>query len=199
MAIKYLDLTFTDSVRRAQKDYYGRTAAIESAPERDPLGKAETDFIAARDSFYLGTVNRDGWPYVQHRGGPTGFLKVLNPTTLAFADYKGNRQLLSTGNLSDNDRVALFLMDYPNRTRLKILGRARVVNARTHPELLAQVADPTMKSRAERLMFIDVVSYDWNCPSHITPRYSVGEVQELVQPLKERIGALEAELRAVKA
>jgi len=198
MAMKYLDLTFTDSVRRAQEDYYGRTAAIDGAPERDPLGETEAEFISARDSFYLGTVNVNGWPYIQHRGGPIGFLKVLNPTTLAFADYKGNRQLLSTGNLSDNDRVALFLMDYTNRTRLKILGHARVVNSRTHPELLAQVADPTMKSKVERVMVINVVSYDWNCPSHITPRYSVEEIEEMVRPLKERIAALEAERRTVK-
>jgi len=198
MAMKYLDLTLTDSVRRAQKEYYGRAASVEEAPERDPLGEAEAEFIAARDSFYLGTVNGDGWPYVQHRGGPVGFLKVLNPTTLAFADYKGNRQLLSTGNLADNDRVALFLMDYPNRTRLKILGRARVMNARAHPDLLAQVTDRSMKSKAERVVLIDVISYDWNCPSYITPRYSVEEVTELVHPLKERIAALEAELRAVK-
>ena len=184
MAMKYLDLTFTDSVRRAQQDYYGRTAVIDGAPERDPLGEAEAEFISARDSFYLGTVNVNGWPYIQHRGGPIGFLKVLNPTTLAFADYKGNRQLLSTGNLSDNDRVALFLMDYTNRTRLKILGHARVVNSRTHPELLAQVADPTMKSKVERVMVINVVSYDWNCPSHITPRYSVEEIEGMVRPLK---------------
>ena len=198
MAMKYLDLTFTDSVRRAQEDYYGRTAAIDGAPERDPLGETEAEFISARDSFYLGTVNVNGWPYIQHRGGPIGFLKVLNPKTLAFADYKGNRQLLSTGNLSDNDRVALFLMDYTNRTRLKILGHARVVNSRTHPELLAQVADPTMKSKVERVMVINVVSYDWNCPSHITPRYSVEEIEEMVRPLKERIAALEAERRTVK-
>ena len=198
MATKYLDLTFTDSVQRAQKEYYGRAATITGAPERDPLGEAEAEFIAARDSFYLGTVSEAGWPYIQHRGGPVGFLKVLSPTTLAFADYKGNRQLLSTGNLSVNDHVALFLMDYPNRTRLKILGRARMMDALINPELLAQVADRIAKPKTERVVLIDVVSYDWNCPSHITPRYSVEEVAELVQPLKERITALETELRAVK-
>jgi hypothetical protein len=198
MAAKYLHLMFTDSVRRAQQRYYGRAAAIDDAPERDPLGEAEAGFIAARDSFYLGTVNEDGWPYIQHRGGPAGFLRVLDPTTLAFADYKGNRQLLSTGHLSVIDRVALFLMDYPNRTRLKILGRARIEDARAHPELLAQVTDRAVRSKAERVVLIDVISYDWNCPSHITPRYSVEEVQALVQPLKARITALEAERRTVK-
>ena len=198
MATKYLDLTFTESVRRAQKQYYGHTAKITDAPERDPLGEGEAEFIAARDSFYLGTVSESGWPYIQHRGGPPGFLRVLNPTTLAFADYKGNRQLLSTGNLSVNDRVALFLMDYANRARLKILGHARVEDTRSHPELAAQVSNSNMRSSVERLVLIDVVSFDWNCTKYITPRYSVGEVEELASSLKTRIAELEAQLRAVK-
>ena len=198
MAIKYLDLTLTESVCRAQKEYYGRAVKITDAPERDPLGQAEAEFIAARDSFYLGTISEIGWPYIQHRGGPTGFLRVLNPTTLAFADYKGNRQLLSTGNLSVNDRVALFLMDYTNRARLKILGHARVVNARVHPELLAQVTDPSTKPSVERLVLIDVVSFDWNCPKYVTQRYSLAEVEELAGPLRTRIAELEAKLHAVK-
>ena len=130
MATKYLDMTFTDAVCRAQTQYYGRAGKIVGAPERDPLGQAEVEFIAARDSFYLGSISGSGWSYIQHRGGPPGFLRVINETTLAFADYKGNRQLLSTGNLAVNSRVALFLMDYPNHERLKILGHARVVDAR---------------------------------------------------------------------
>lgn len=199
MATKYLDLTFTDAVCRAQKQYYGNTGKIEGAPERDPIGQAEAEFIAARDSFYLGSVSESGWPYVQHRGGPTGFLRVLNPTTLAFADYKGNRQLLSTGNISVTDRVALFLMDYRNRERLKILGHARIEDARAHPELVTQVSHPGMRSSVERVVLIDVVSFDWNCPKHITPRYSAAEIEELVHPLKARIAELEAELRTVKA
>ncbi len=199
MATKYLDLTFTESVRRAQTQYYGRTGEIAGAPERDSLGQAEAEFIADRDSFYLGSISESGWPYVQHRGGPHGFLRVINETTLAFADYKGNRHLLTTGNVSVNDRVALFLMDYKNRERLKILGHARVEDARAYPELVAQLADPKMQSSVERLVFIDVVSSDWNCPKYITPRYSVEEVDELVSPLKRRIAELEAQLYAVKS
>ena len=198
MATKYLDLTFTDSVRLAQKQYYGHAAMIAGAPDRDPLGAAEAEFIAARDSFYMGTIGETGWPYVQHRGGPLGFLRILNPTTLAFADYKGNRQLLSTGNLSVNDRVALFLMDYPDRERLKILGHARVEDARARPELATQVSHPSMRSSVERVVLIDVVSFDWNCPKYITPRYSLTEVEELAGPLRTRIAELEAQLRAVK-
>lgn len=197
MATKYLDLMFTDAVCRAQTQYYGQAGKIADAPERDPLGPGEAEFIAARDSFYMGSISESGWPYVQHRGGPSGFLRVMNGTTLVFADYKGNRQLLSTGNVSVNDRVALFLMDYQNRERLKILGHARVEDARIHPDLVIQVTDPKMRSSVERLVFIDVVSFDWNCPKYITPRYSLEEVEELVGPLRKRIAELEAKLHAV--
>ena len=196
MATKYLDLTFTDSVCRAQQQYYGRAGVITGAPERDPLSQAEAEFIAARDSFYLGSISESGWPYIQHRGGAQGFLRVIDDTTLAFADYKGNRQLLTTGNVSVNDRVALFLMDYKNRARLKILGHVRVEDARFHPELVAQIADSNMRPSVERLVFIDIVSFDWNCPKYITPRYSIGEVEELAAPLRKRIAELEAQLRA---
>ena len=198
MAAKYLDLTFTDAVCRAQKQYYGNGGKIVGTPERDLLSQAEADFIAARDSFYLGSISESGWPYIQHRGGPPGFLRVINETALAFADYKGNRQLLTTGNVSVNDRVALFLMDYKNRARLKILGHARVEDARAHPELVAQLANPKLQSSVERLVFIDVVSFDWNCPKYITPRYSVEEVEELAGPLKRRIAELEAKLHAAE-
>ncbi len=199
MATKYLDLSFTDSVCRAQKQYYGNVGKIVGAPDRDPLSQAEAEFIADRDSFYLGSISESGWPYIQHRGGPPGFLRVINETTLAFADYKGNRQLLTTGNVSVNDRVALFLMDYKNRERLKILGHARVKDAHVHPELIEQITDPKMRSAVERLVFIDVVSFDWNCPKYIIPRYSAEEVEEYVGPLKRRIAELETQLRKVKS
>ena len=199
MATKYLDLSFTDSVCRAQKQYYGNAGKIVGAPDRDPLSQAEAEFIAARDSFYLGSVSESGWPYIQHRGGPAGFLRVVNERTLAFADYKGNRQLLTTGNVSVNDRVALFLMDYKNRERLKILGHARVEDAQVHPELTPQITDPKMRSAVERLVFIDVVSFDWNCPKYITPRYSAEEVEEYVGPLKSRIAELETQLHKIKS
>ncbi|MEQ1563301.1 MAG: pyridoxamine 5'-phosphate oxidase family protein [Nitrospiraceae bacterium] len=198
MALKYLELAMTESVCQAQDQYYGRAVNIAGTPERDPLTQDEAEFIAARDSFYLGSISEIGWPYIQHRGGPRGFLRVVNETTLAFADYKGNRQLLTTGNVSMNDRVALFLMDYQNRARLKILGHARVEDAREHPELVTQITDLKMRSAVERLVFIDVVSFDWNCPKYITPRYSAEEVEEHVEPLKQRIAELETQLRAVK-
>jgi predicted pyridoxine 5'-phosphate oxidase superfamily flavin-nucleotide-binding protein len=143
----------------------------------------------------MATVSETGWPYVQHRGGKPGFLRVVSPNQLAFADYKGNRQMLSAGNLSGNDRVCLFLMDYPQRTRLKILGHARVTDAREHLELVAQFAGMEERGIVERIFLIDVVSYDWNCPKHITPRYTVAEVEEAVAPLRARIAELEKQLK----
>lgn len=196
MAGKYLQVTMTESVRRAQRQYYGHAATIMDVPDRDPLGEAEARFIADRDSFYLGSVSESGWPYVQHRGGPKGFLKVLDPATLVFADYHGNRQLLSTGNLLTNDRVALFLMDYKNRERLKILGHARVEDVRDHSALAVRLTRGDTQNKVERIVIIDVVSYDWNCPKYITPRYSIDEVEEVVGPLKSRIAELESHLRS---
>jgi predicted pyridoxine 5'-phosphate oxidase superfamily flavin-nucleotide-binding protein len=180
MAAKFLNLTSTDTVQQAQRHYYGRSHDRVEMPENDPLTEDEIRFIQSRDSFYMGTVGETGWPYIQHRGGKPGFLRVLGPDRLAFADYKGNRQLLTTGNLAASDKVALFLMDYPERTRLKILGHARVEDAREHPELVAEWAEPEMQDKVERLFVVDVVSFDWNCPQYITPRYTVQEMKELV-------------------
>jgi predicted pyridoxine 5'-phosphate oxidase superfamily flavin-nucleotide-binding protein len=191
MANKFLELAFTEAVCQAQEQYYGRSQRMPGGAERDALTDDEAQFIQSRDSFYMATVSESGWPYVQHRGGQPGFLRVVSPTSLAFADYKGNRQMLSTGNVAVNDRVSLFLMDYPQRTRLKILGHARVEDARQHPELIAQFAQPDVHRIVERVFFIDVVSFDWNCPKYITPRYTVAEIEALVEPLKQRIAELE--------
>jgi uncharacterized protein len=193
MAERFMQNVLTPSVLAAQEHYYGCRASIGSAPERDPLTDEERTFIEARDSFYIATITESGWPYIQHRGGPQGFLRVVSPTQLAFADYRGNRQMLSTGNLAANDRVALFLMDYPRRERLKILGYARVEDAREHPELVAQLAEPEVHRIVERLFFIEVISFDWNCPKYITPRYTAAEVEKAVAPLRQRIAELEAQ------
>lgn len=196
MAGRYLETCFTPDVLAAQQQYFGRSQNIPPQPEHDPLTAGENQFIQARDSFYMATVSENGWPYVQHRGGRSGFLRVVSPTQLGFADYKGNRQMISTGNLAGNDRVALFLMDYPQRTRLKILGHARMEDARKHPELVARFTEPEAHGIVERVVLIEVISYDWNCPKYITPRYTEAEVQEAIAPLKRRIAELEAELRA---
>ncbi len=193
MATKFLEITLTDSVRRAQEHYFGRARPVVAAPDRDGLTNDEISFIALRDSFYLSTISETGWPYVQHRGGPAGFLRVLGPSQLAFADYKGNRQMISTGNLAMNDRVAFFLMDYPNRTRLKILGHARVEDARDQPELVTSIAQAEMRGIVERIVLVEVVSFDWNCPQYITPRFTGEEVRKIIDPLKARISELESQ------
>jgi len=195
MAEKFLELMVTPSVVRTQQHYYGKALDLRGQRANDALTDDEAQFIAARDSFYLSSVSETGWPYVQHRGGKPGFLHVVSPTTLAFADYKGNRQMLSTGNVAVNDRVCLFLMDYPQRTRLKILGHARVEDARQHPGLVAKFSEPDLQRIVERVFLIDVVSFDWNCPKYITPRYTAAEIEEAVKPLRERIAELEAELK----
>jgi predicted pyridoxine 5'-phosphate oxidase superfamily flavin-nucleotide-binding protein len=195
MAANFLKHAVTDSVRQAQEQYFGRSQTFAGVPERDALTEDERAFIESRDSFYMATLSENGWPYIQHRGGRPGFLRVLEPQTLAFADYRGNRQMLSTGNVAANNRVSLFLMDYPQQARLKILGHARVEDARGHRELVEQLAEPDVQPIVERLFFIDVVSFDWNCPKYITPRYTAEEIQEAVAPLKARIAELEAKLK----
>ena len=197
MALKFLATTITPSVRAAQAHYYGGARKLPPAPARDLFTVEETDFLAARDSFYMATVTEDAWPYVQHRGGPPGFVKVLGPNQLGFADFGGNRQLISTGNLAVSDRVALFFMDYPRKERLKLLGHVRVLDAREHPQLADQLTPaPELRGRVERLFLIEVIAFDWNCPQYITPRYTEAEVEFAVAPLKQRIAELEAQLKS---
>jgi predicted pyridoxine 5'-phosphate oxidase superfamily flavin-nucleotide-binding protein len=196
MADKFMQLVLTPAVQRAEDKYFGRHQVVERAPETDPLTPDEADFIASRDSFYMASVSETGWPYVQHRGGPVGFVKVLGPSLIGFADFHGNRQLISTGNLEVTDRVALFMMDYPNRTRLKLLGHARVLDAREHSDLVEQLTPEQMRGKVERLFLIQIVSYDWNCPKYITPRFTAEEVEKYAAPLKARIAELEAKLAA---
>jgi predicted pyridoxine 5'-phosphate oxidase superfamily flavin-nucleotide-binding protein len=196
MAKKYMQIVLTPAVQQAQDKYFGKHQVVENAPETDPLTPDEAGFIASRDSFYMATVSETGWPYLQHRGGPPGFVEVLGPNLIGFADFKGNRQLVSTGNLDATDRVALFMMDYPHRTRLKLLGHARVLDAREHPELVDQLVPVALRSKVERLFLIQVISYDWNCPQYITPRFTAAEVEKYAAPLKARIVELEAQLAA---
>ncbi len=190
-----MQLMLTPEVRAAEEQYFGRYHAVGDAPERDPFTENEAAFIESRDSFYIGTVNSDGWPYIQHRGGPPGFLRVLGPNLLGFADLKGNRQLISVGNLSGEDRVALFLMDYPDRQRLKILGHGRVVDARENPKLADQLSPaPELRDKVERVFLIETVSFDWNCSQYITPRFTEQDVMKITGGLRARIAELEARL-----
>lgn len=197
MTAKYLELALTGAVREAQRQYYDQSIQVPLDLPADTLTPAETAFISSRDSFYLATVNEAGWPYIQHRGGPLGFLRVLDGRSLVFPDYKGNRQLISTGNLVNEDRVSLILVDYAQRLRLKLMGRARIEDARLHPQLAVELAQPSGRSVIERIVFIEVIAYDWNCPKYLTPRHSNTEVDALVRPLRERVAELEASVRAL--
>ncbi len=189
----------TPAVLEAERHYYGRVYPTKiEAPEPEALGDEEIAFIQSRDSFYIASITENGWPYVQHRGGPPGFLRVLGPHQIGFADYGGNRQMISVGSISQQDRVALFLMDYPNRERVKMLGHAKVYDAREHPELAEKVTPPGGHgAKVERIFIIDILSYDWNCPKFITPRFTAAEIKVVTAPLQERIAELEAKLRVL--
>ena len=197
MADRFMHTVLTPAVFAAEQRYYGRTyPAFEVMPEPDVFTASEVEFIAQRDSFYMATITENGWPYLQHRGGAKGFLRVTGPSQLMFADHGGNRQMISVGSLSVNDRVSLFLMDYPARERLKILGHAKVLDAREHPDLVARIAPPGgHAAKVERIFVIDILSYDWNCPKFITPRFTAEEVQNTIAPLKARIAELESQLK----
>jgi predicted pyridoxine 5'-phosphate oxidase superfamily flavin-nucleotide-binding protein len=176
MTHRFAAIAFTDAVQAAQARYGSRAQnqrLTDRAGPNDALTDREAAFIGERDSFYLATVSETGWPYVQHRGGPPGFLKVVGPRTLAFADFGGNRQFVTVGNAARNDRAALFLMDYANRLRLKVLGRMQVHDlGDAPPELVFEVELPGYPARIERVIAIEVAAFDWNCPQHITPRFT---------------------------
>ena len=201
MSYGFMNIALTPSVRAAQaamgadhlwQDFKGHR-------EFDRFTHNEAAFIAERDSFYMASVSETGWPYVQHRGGPRGFLKLVDDRTLAFADYRGNRQYISTGNLAADDRACLFLMDYAGRARLKVYARVEQVALDTDPALTDLVTVPGYKAKIERIFRIRLESFDWNCPQHITPRFTEDEVNEAVRPLRDRLGALEAEIAGLRA
>lgn len=196
MARNFGTLVFTPLVKALQEKYgsraqYGRMESGVPSPDR--LGPDESAFIAERDSFYMATVGAGGWPYVQHRGGAKGFLKVLDDRTIAFGDFRGNKQYISIGNLATDDRVALILMDYPGKARLKILGRSRIFDGAASREWIDRVREPGSKDVIERAYVIRVEAFDWNCPQHITPRYTEDEIREALIPFERRLEALERE------
>ena len=196
MGHKFAEIAFTESVREVQQELGSRKGYLSMTAGEDHnhlLSERERDFISARDSFYMASVSETGWPYVQHRGGPAGFMKVIDERTIGFVDFRGNRQYVSVGNLRKDDRVALFFMDYPNRQRLKLLGRVRLV-APEESGVLAELEVGDYRGRVERGFVIDVEAFDWNCPQHITPRYTQPEVDELITPLLEENRRLKADL-----
>lgn len=199
MSHAFASIAFTPSVKAAQqrdgsRAKYARNFDGRAEVFNDRLGEDEAGFIAAQRSFYMATVSETGWPYVQHRGGPRGFLKVLDDRTLAFADYAGNRQLVSVGNLAVNDRVALILVDYAHRVRLKVLGRLAVRELSADDPLHDRLVDPAYAARAQRAMVITVEGFDWNCPQHIPLRLDAEDVQRALDERDARIAELEAQL-----
>ena len=200
MANGFLDIAVTPSVRAAQQAQ-GAPDMRQSRADRsfDRFTEAEAAFIQTRDSFYMASVGENGWPYMQHRGGPPGFLRMLDETTLGFADFRGNRQYISLGNLAANDRACLFLMDYPHRARLKIYVRVEARDLKGDPDLALRLATPGYRGLAERAFVLHLAAFDWNCQQHITPRFTERDLAASLEPVGRRIEALEAENAALRA
>jgi uncharacterized protein len=197
MTDRYLEIATSDAVKDLQERWGSRSAyaRFESGPlTSNQLGPEEIAFIEATDSFFLASLNESGWPYIQHRGGPPGFLKVLENNRLGFPDFKGNRQYLSFGNIQKNPRVSLFLIDYPARARLKIFGNAKLVEGDSVPDALREIENEPGAAPIERGVIIQVEAFHWNCPKYIVPRFTEAQVRTAIDPLVKRIKDLEAEL-----
>ncbi len=200
---RFAEIAFTPLVKEQQEKHgsrylYERAERSNNAVDR--LGEFETEFIRERDGFYMASTSETGWPYIQYRGGAKGFLRILDDRTLGFADLRGNKQYISMGNLQHDNRVALFFMDYAHQLRLKILGRAEVHEGdETAQKLLPDLIVPEEKTPAERAILIHVEGFDWNCPQHITPRYTIEELEASLAPMQRRIEFLEAENRRLKS
>ncbi|MCK5932341.1 MAG: pyridoxamine 5'-phosphate oxidase family protein [Fulvimarina manganoxydans] len=204
MTRHFLDITTTPSVEAIRASQNGASERFLSWPDAGPSGpdRLTADnaaFIEARDSFYMASVSETGWPYVQHRGGPRGFVKVMDDESLAFADYRGNRQYLSLGNLMADSRAALIFIDYPNRRRLKLLGYVSEIALGMDEALTARLVDRQYRAKPERILRLRIEAYDWNCPQHIVPRYTESEIAEAIRPLRESHARLEAENAALSA
>lgn len=201
MPYGFLNIARTPSVRavEAQMGAEGFWEEFKGRREFDRFTENEAAFIADRDSFYMATVSETGWPYVQHRGGPKGFLKLVDDRTLAFSDYRGNCQYISTGNLAANDRCCLFLMDYTRRARLKMFVHVETLGLADDPALVEFVTMPGYKARLERVFRLHLESFDWNCQQHITPRFTEQEIAEAVRPLRDRLTLLESENAELRA
>jgi predicted pyridoxine 5'-phosphate oxidase superfamily flavin-nucleotide-binding protein len=201
---RFQEIAFTPLVKKHQEEYGSRAQyerLAQNSVRGDELTSSEEYFLSQRDSFYMASVSETGWPYVQHRGGSRGFIYVLNPRLLGFADLRGNKQYISIGNFEHDARVALFFMDYPNQTRLKILGRVEVhEHDAAAPEYIEQFRATTEKSDViERVILIHVEGFDWNCPQHITPRYTMEELQEMLEPVHVKLAELQAENAGLRA
>jgi hypothetical protein len=202
MAYVYGNLVFTPVIKALQERYGSRRQYAKrenSAFAPDPIGPSETEFLAECDSFYIASIGSTGWPYVQHRGGPKGFLKPIDAHTLAFADFRGNKQFISAGNLATDDRVALILMDYPRQARLKIIGHAKVLEGDDARNWIEKVRDLEYDGAIERVFVIHAEASDWNCPQHITPRFTEKQIRSALAPVEEQMRTLMQENERLQA
>ena len=193
MTKSFGSLVFTPAVKALQERYGSRKryGQIELQGERSGgLGPNEKEYVSERDTFYMASLGETGWPYIQHRGGPKGFLKVMDDNTLAFADFRGNKQYISTGNLITDKRVALILMDYPRQLRLKILGRVEIFEGDQAKDWLPKVRDPKYGAATERVYVVRIEAFDWNCQQHITPRFTVEEIRSVLEPMEKQMQEL---------
>lgn len=199
MSRRYGEIAFTPAVSDVQAYYGSQEFFVRQRSRRadavgpDPMTDREREFLAERDGFYLATLSESGWPYVQFRGGPEGFLRAVDDSTVGWADFRGNQQYISTGNLAGNDRVSLIAVDYVGRRRLKLFGRAEVTTLEQDPELVRSFSEPDYDAVVERAVLVRVEAFDWNCPQHIPSRFSAGEIAPVVTKLQDRIAALQEE------
>jgi predicted pyridoxine 5'-phosphate oxidase superfamily flavin-nucleotide-binding protein len=200
MAKNFASLAFTDSIKALQEKNGSRSsyARLEREKYTDGLTKFETDFIHQRDSFYMASIGENNFPYIQHRGGPKGFLKVLDAKRIGFIDFRGNMQYISVGNMAGNNNVALIMVDYPSKTRLKILAKAEVVELKDDPALYNLLDLTAYKFMPERMIVLHIEAYDWNCPQHISPRYTIEEIEQAFSAQRDHIASLEAEVKKLK-
>lgn len=200
MAKNFAEIAFTDSVKKLQEQHGSRRGyeRMEKFNNVDGLTMNEVTFIQNRDSFYLASIGVKEFPYVQHRGGPKGFLKVLDSKRIGFIDFVGNKQYVSVGNMATNNNVSLIMIDYPSKTRLKIFAKAEVVELKDNLELYDSLQLEDYKFRPERMLIFNIEAYDWNCPQHIIPRYTVDEINDAFSPQQEYIKSLEKEIKELK-
>ncbi|MFC0185787.1 hypothetical protein SAMN04515674_11439 [Pseudarcicella hirudinis] len=199
--MNYAGFAFTDAIKVLQEKKGSREgyAHMEKNQYTEGLGDFEKDFIENRDSFYLATIGENGYPYIQHRGGPKGFIRVLNDKTIGIVDFRGNKQYISVGNVSENPHVSLILMDYPRRARMKIYADLRIVEINEDPGLFLNLDPSDYKHQSERMMIFEVRAFDWNCPQHITPRYTADEINEAFAQRNEYVAQLEREVQELRA
>ncbi|WKL49739.1 pyridoxamine 5'-phosphate oxidase family protein [Flavobacterium pectinovorum] len=199
--MNYSQLAFTDAIKKIQEEVGSRSTydRMEKMSVVDGLTDNEINFIGDRDSFYMASFGENEYPYIQHRGGPAGFIKVIDNKTIGIVDFVGNRQYISTGNISKNKNVALILLSYPQRARLKIYAHAKIVDLKENEELYNLLKPADYKFKPERMMIFEIQAYDWNCPQHITPRYTTEEIEEALLPQREYIKNLENKIKELES